>query len=82
MRVFQDETGEAWVASVRERAGDDYKGRYSFHMMPQSGSEDEGVALTDVRWNSHETAERTLLTMSTQELRRRLSSARGRALRA
>lgn len=80
MRVFQDETGKAWVASVRERTGDDYKGRYLFLMTPQPGSGDDGVALTDVRWNSPETAQRTLETMSVLELRRRLHSARGRAL--
>jgi hypothetical protein len=80
MRVFQDETGKAWVASVRERTGDDYKGRYFFLMTPRPGSEDEEVALTDVRWNSPETARRTLETMSVFELRRRLHSARGRAL--
>jgi hypothetical protein len=80
MRVFQDGNGESWVASVGERAGDDYKGRYYFRMAPQSGAEQEGVALTDVRWNRPETAERTLQTMSVEELRRRLGSARGRAV--
>jgi hypothetical protein len=78
MRVFQDENGESWVASVGERAGDDYKGRCYFQMRPKSGAEEEGVSLTDVRWNSLETAERTLQTMSVEELRRRLGSARGR----
>jgi len=78
MRVFQDENGERWVASVGERPGDDYKGRFYFHMRPQSGAEEEGVSLIDVRWNSLETAERTLQTMSVEELRRRLGSARGR----
>jgi hypothetical protein len=80
MRVFQDETGEKWVASVGERAGTDYKGRFFFLMMPQDGSDADGVALTDIRWNSRHTAERTLQTMSTIELRRRLHSARGRTL--
>jgi hypothetical protein len=80
MRVFRDGNGDGWVASVGERDGDDYKGRYFFRMTPQSGADRESVTLTDVRWNSPETAERTLQTMSSEELRRRLSSARGRAI--
>jgi len=79
MRAFQDEAGASWVASVRERAGHDYKGRFFLFMAPESGSEDEGVALSDVRWNNPGTAERTLRTMSTVELQRRLGWARGRS---
>jgi hypothetical protein len=79
MRRFQDDTGATWEAFVRERAGDNYKGRFWFVMVPEGGPEKEEVELIDVRWNSKRTAERTLKTMSVWELRRRLRSALGRA---
>jgi hypothetical protein len=78
MKVFRDDNDSAWEASVRERPGRDYKGRYYFFLRPQSGDDRDGIALLDVRWNSERTAQRTLDTMSEVELRRRLRSARGR----
>lgn len=80
MREFEDSNGNVWEATVRERPGPDYKGRFYFHLMPLAG-EEEGVSLLDVRWNSRNTAERTLDTMSGVELRRRLRSALGRSRR-
>jgi hypothetical protein len=80
MKPFRDEDGKAWVASVRERSGRDYKGRFYFFLEPDGG-ESDGIALLDVRWNSERTAQRTLDTMSEVELRRRLRSARGRGTR-
>ena len=80
MRSFRDDAGSTWVATVRERPGRDYKGRYYFFLEPRGGG--EGVALVDVRWNSERTAQRTLGTMSEVELRRRLRSARGRGAAA
>lgn len=79
MRSFKDESGRTWIATVRERSGHDYKGRYSFVFAPEGGEDGEGIELADVRWNSLKTAERTLSTTSDVELRRRLRSARGRA---
>ncbi len=76
MREFKDSEGALWTATVRERPGPDYKGRYHFWAEPSSGG--ECVALLDVRWNSERTADRTLATMSEVELRRRLRSALGR----
>lgn len=76
MREFTDADGAVWVASVCERPGPDYKGRYHLGLEPRDGG--PAVALTDVRWNSERTAQRTLATMSEVELRRRLRSARGR----
>ncbi|HSR40899.1 MAG TPA: hypothetical protein VLL48_01975 [Longimicrobiales bacterium] len=78
MRDFQDQDGGAWVGTVRERPGPDYKGRYHLYLRPADGGEEDGVSLLDVRWNSRKTAERTLETMSEVELRRRLRSALGR----
>ncbi len=70
------------MASVAREEGGDYKGR--FYLILEDGTEEqrEPVALTDVRWNSMRTAERTLATMSGVELRRRLRSALGRSGRA
>ena len=78
MRTFSDEQGRKWVATVRERGGTDYKGRYYFFVVPEGADEAEGIALEDVRWNSERTARRTLETMSVVELRRRLRAAVGR----
>lgn len=78
MRTFDDTSGATWVATVKERPGTDYKGRYFLLLRPEGADDEEGVALLDVRWNSRRTAERTLETMSDTELRRRLRLARGR----
>lgn len=78
MREFEDHDGDLWVATVRERPGPDYKGRYYFLARPEDGADEDGVPLIDVRWNSLRTARRTLETMSDVELRRRLRQARGR----
>lgn len=79
MKEFEDRQGRVWVATVGERPGLDYKGRFYFRLQPKDGPEAEAVALEDIRWNSRLTAERTLETMSAVELRRRLRSALGRA---
>ena len=76
MKQFVDDEGSVWVASVKERSGEDYKGRFGFVIAPEGGGSE--VELEDVRWNSRKTAERTLRTMSSTELKRRLLSARGR----
>lgn len=76
MKQFVDDEGLVWVASVKERPGEDYKGRFGLVMVREGGV--SGVELEDVRWNSRKTAERTLRTMSSIELKRRLHSARGR----
>ncbi len=70
------------MASVAREEGGDYKGR--FYLLLKSAGEGDSppVFLTDVRWNSKRTAERTLATMSEVELRRRLRSALGRGRRA
>lgn len=76
MREFLDATGSAWVATVRERSGPDYKGR--FHLVFEVLGGGEVVEVKDVRWNSEATARRTVETMSEVELRRRLRQASGR----
>lgn len=78
MKVFEDEQGRSWVATVRARPGKDYKGRYYFFVKPEDGEDADGIALLDIRWNSERAAQRSLDAMSGVELRRRLRSARGR----
>jgi hypothetical protein len=79
MRRFQDEEGAIWIASARERPGDDYKGRYFLVMAKEDENPEKELELAEVRWNSMKTAERTLQTMSRLELERRRRSASGRA---
>ena len=81
MREFTDSEGRAWIASVHEDRGVDYKGRFHLVLRPASGAETDAdeVGLRDVCWNSAGTARRTLETMSIVELRRRLRSALGRS---
>lgn len=79
MRQFVDDRSDPWVAFVARAEGGDYKGAFYFVMKRAGDGGGDSVALTDVRWNSTRTAERTLATMSDVELRRRLRSALGRA---
>lgn len=79
MRDFTDAEGGAWLASVREEPGTDYKGRFYLILVPRDGGEEAAVSLADIRWNGERTARRTLETMSEVELRRRLRSALGRS---
>ena len=78
MRKFSDPDGDPWVATVRSEESLDFKGRHHLCFHPE-GAEENAFELTDVRWNSLGTAERTLATMSGVELRRRLRSAVGRS---
>lgn len=78
MRTFQDSQGRTWTATVRERPGQDYKGRYHLFLTREESEEDDGLALLDIRWNTEATARRTLETMSEVELRRRLRQGLGR----
>lgn len=77
MRSFTDESGREWVATAREEETPRHHGRWYLVLHP---AEDAGheLVLSDVRWQSRETAERTLMTMAEAELRRRLKIARGR----
>jgi hypothetical protein len=76
MRTFQDETGSAWIADVREEQVARHHGRwYLVFTRPDSGLE---LPMPEVRWQTRATAERTLRTMSEFELRRRLKNVRAR----
>ncbi len=78
MRDFTDAQGRRWRASVREEQGADYKGRVFLVIEPPDAPAD-ALELRDVRWNNERTAARTIATMSTVELRRRLRAALGRS---
>jgi hypothetical protein len=75
MREFADAEGRSWTATVVAEETTDYKGRYHLVMEAEDA---ERVELTDVRWNSERSANRTIDSMSVVELRRRLRSATGR----
>jgi hypothetical protein len=81
MKEFTDAQGARWRASAREdlARGADYKGRLFLVLEPAAGVDGEALELPEVRWNSERTAARTIATMSTFELRRRLRSALARS---
>jgi hypothetical protein len=86
MKEFTDAQGGRWRASAREDSarGVDYKGRLFLVLEPVDGGPasrpgGETLELPEVRWNSERTAARTISTMSTFELRRRLRSALARS---
>ncbi|MCI0435480.1 MAG: hypothetical protein L0271_17820 [Gemmatimonadetes bacterium] len=79
MRRFHDESGNAWVASSREEATPRHHGRWVLVFHPADGPDrDDTLEMTEVRWQTRATAERTLLTMSEFELRKRLATVRAR----
>jgi hypothetical protein len=80
MKQFNDEGGRAWVAGAKEEDTPRHHGRWFLVFHP---ADDDSVvaSMPEVRWQTRATAERTLLTMSDFELRRRLHIVRERALR-
>lgn len=78
MRTFLDAAGRAWVASAREEATPRHHGRWHLVFHPE-GDVADLHAMPEVRWQTAATAERTLLTMSEFELRRRLNNVLRRA---
>jgi len=80
MKEFTDAQGGRWLASAREDSakGVDYKGRVYLVIEPADASRGGVLELPEVRWNNERTAARTIASMSTFELRRRLRSALAR----
>lgn len=78
MRSFSDEMGRGWIATAHEEMTPRHHGRWHLVLHPE-GAPSETLMLPEVRWQTRETAERTIRTMSETELRRRLRIARGRA---
>jgi hypothetical protein len=79
MKSFRDGDGGEWIASAREEDTPRHHGRW-FLVMHPAGDEGAWLAMPEVRWQTRATAERTLLTMSDFELRRRLNMVRGRTM--
>jgi len=77
MREFEDAEGSVWVASAREEQTPRHHTRW--YLVFQARNQEPQLALPEIRWQTLETAERTLATMSLFELRRRLNTARRRS---
>jgi hypothetical protein len=71
MRKFTDANGDAWVATALEEDTPRHHGRW-FLIFHPAGDAERVLAMPEVRWQNLPTAERTLRTMGTFELRRRL----------
>lgn len=70
MKTFQGADGRDWVATAREEDTPRHHGRWYMvlHLADGSGPD---LPVPEIRWKSRHTAERTLLSMSDFELRRR-----------
>lgn len=77
MQTFQDETGREWVASAREEQTPRHHTRWYLVFHP-AGREDRAFGMREVRWQTEETAYRTVRSMSVFELRKRLQTALNR----
>lgn len=78
MRSFTDDAGREWIATAYEEDTPRHHGRWFLVFHPVD-SPDRDLAMPEVRWQTRQTAERTIGTMSEIELRRRLRTVRGRA---
>ena len=78
MRHFHDDQGREWVATAREEATPRHHGRWYLAFHP-AGDASAPLPLPEIRWQTAQSAARTLGTMSEFELLRRLLSARRRA---
>ncbi len=77
MRSFHDEAGRAWLADALEESTPRHHGRWYLVFRPEAG-DGPVLPMPEVRWQTRETAARTVQTMSETELRRRLRVVRGR----
>lgn len=81
MRSLIDEAGMSWRATAREEETTRHHGRWYLVFHPADDPQ-HLFPLREVRWQTRETAERTILSMSETELARRLQTARARAPRS
>jgi hypothetical protein len=77
MRSFIDEAGQDWIVTAREEETPRHHGRWYllFHPAADTG---QALPMPEVQWQTRETAERTILSLSESELRRRLRVVRAR----
>lgn len=78
MRSFTDEAGREWVATAHEEETPRHHGRWYLVFRAADADDEAALAMPEVRWQTRDTAERTIRTMSTDELRRRLGTVRAR----
>ena len=76
MRSIKDDTGSEWIADAREEETPRHHGRW--YMVFRRADGDTEYPLPEFRWQTYDTAERTIRTMSEFELRRRLLGAGAR----
>lgn len=74
MRTFKDESGQGWTAGVEREDTVRHHGLW-YMVIRRDGVSAAPLDVPEIRWQTEATAERTLLTMSEFELRRRLQSA-------
>jgi len=77
MRTFTDHDGRSWVADAREERTPRHHGRW-YLVFHEDRPHAEPLAMPEIRWQTQETAHRTVAVMSVFELRRRLAEARSR----
>jgi len=77
MRNFPDDQGREWTATAREEMTPRHHGRWylAFHPAADPAAL---IPLPEIRWQTRQSAERTIRTMSEFELLRRLLAARAR----
>ncbi len=78
MRTFLDDAGREWIATALEEETPRHHGRWYLVFHPADDAE-RILSMDEVRWQTRDTAERTIRTMSESELRRRLRIVLGRS---
>jgi hypothetical protein len=73
MRSFLDDSGRSWFATAREEQTPRHHTRW-FLVFIEPGDKDRSHAMPEVRWQTLQTAERTIAAMSEFELRKRLAA--------
>jgi hypothetical protein len=77
MKPFTNHCGDRWVATAREESTPRHHGRW-YLVFHTEDEPDSVYPMPEVRWQTFESADRTLRTMSEFELRRRLDTVLGR----
>lgn len=78
MRSFMDQAGRGWIATAHEEETPRHHTRWYLVFQAEAAPATLALSIPEVRWQGRETAQRTILTMSEKELRRRLAIARAR----
>lgn len=73
MKVFKDEHGDSWVAKAIEEETPRHHGTW-YLVFHRENDPSRVYSVPTIRWQTAATAERTLLTMSDFDLRRRVKS--------